>query len=111
MDHLSEEHQERLSEEDQDRFGDPVIKWVHEMAHRRRMLLEGNKYARMRLPYMAPEGPALDYLLIGQLPMRLTQAWNGVPKAVTLTEKRVGWPLERSFEILFRDHKPEFGLY
>jgi hypothetical protein len=87
-----------------------VWHWTWEMAHRRRMLLEGNRYARLRLPYVKPEGPALEYLLIGQLPMKLTEGWAGVPKAIAMTEKRVEYDkIDTFLNNLFRGHEQIFA--
>ena len=81
------------------------------MAHRRRMLLQGNRYVRMRLPhYSKPRGPALEYLLIGQLPIKLTEGWASVPKSVAMTEHRVKYDqIDAVLNKMFKGHKQLFG--
>ena len=87
-----------------------IIVCTWEMAHRRRMLMEANKYAKMRLPLKEPRGPALEYLVIGQLPIKLHFSWWGHARAMTLTEGRLEYDvLSNALSKILKGQKDVFG--
>jgi hypothetical protein len=58
--------------------------WAWEMQHRRRMLIEGRRYVDLRYE---EDGPKLEFLYIGMLPMNVKLGWYGY-RAVAATERR-----------------------
>ena len=58
--------------------------WAWEVAHRRRMLLQGNRYARLSFPTDKQESLSLEYLYVGCLPLQLVKGWGVVRRQLPL---------------------------